>query len=509
MDHINKFDEFDYRELNFQRASGILLHISSLPGKYGIGTFGEEAYDFVDFLSIAKQKYWQVLPLGPTGFGNSPYQSYSSFAGNPLFIDIEALEKSGFIDSSYKELEFNGDDRETVNYERVWVLKEKILRDAFKASRSRDLLHFSEFFEKEKYWLENYALFMAVKNEMNGIPWYEWDEDIRNRNHEALEKYREELKEEIEFQYFIQYLFFMQYEKLKKYANDHDVEIIGDLPIYVAQDSADTWEYTSIFQLDDQLEMTHQAGVPPDSFSKDGQLWGNPLYKWEVLQENGYDWWIKRLGAALQLFDLLRLDHFRGFESYWSVPVGETAKYGEWVKGPGMDFFNKVKENFPKKKIIAEDLGYMTKEVSDMRKHSGYPGMKILQFAFDLLEESEYLPHNVERNWVMYTGTHDNDTLGGWFENADEEQINYAKNYLKLNETEGFVWGMIRGVWSSVADTAIAQMQDFLELGSEARMNIPGTMNHWVWRVKEEDLTKELAGKIGNLTKLYSRVKED
>lgn len=504
MEHINKFDKYNYKELNENRGSGILIHISSLPGKYGIGTFGEEAYDFVDFLKLAKQKYWQVLPLGPTGYGDSPYQSYSSYAGNPYFIDLEALEKDGLIEGDYRRFDYGNPD--SVDYERMSAIKNQQLREAFKRSRSRDLLGYTSFFENVKVWLGDYALYMAIKNKKNGLPWYEWEEGIKNREPDVLEELRGELKEEIEFHYFIQYLFFSQYKKLKKYANQNGIEIIGDLPIYVAHDSCDTWKDTEIFQLDETLDLKYQGGCPPDSFSEEGQTWGNPVYNWDVLKEQDYKWWMERLHAAFLLFDVLRLDHFRGFESYWRIPAGEdSAVNGEWVKGPGDDFFKKVKEVFPDSKIIAEDLGYMTKEVADMRKKSGYPGMKVLQFAFDVSEESEYLPHNVERNWVMYTGTHDNDTLGGWILNADAEELNFAKNYLKLTQEEGEVWGMIRGVWSSVADTAIAQMQDFLELDSSARMNVPGTIHHWRWKMREEQLTKELASRIGNLTKLYSR----
>lgn len=508
MEHVNKFDKYNYKELNYKRGSGILMHISSLPGKYGIGTFGEEAYDFVDFLELAKQKYWQVLPLGPTGYGDSPYQSYSSFAGNPYFIDLESLEKDGLIENDYRFDDYG--DPEKANYEKVALLKVEVLKDAFKRSRSRDLHGFTAFLEQEKYWLEDYALFMAIKEDQNGIPWYEWDENLKNREEDALNQKKQELKELIDYQYFIQFLFYRQYGKLKKYANEKGIKIIGDLPIYVAHDSCDAWKDTRIFQLDESLDLKYQGGCPPDSFSEDGQTWGNPVYNWDILKEENYVWWMERLGASLKLFDILRLDHFRGFESYWRIPAGEkSAKNGEWVQGPANDFFDKVKEVFPDREIIAEDLGYMTEEVTEMRKRTGYPGMKVLQFAFDVSEESEYLPHNVERNWVMYTGTHDNDTLGGWIENATEEEKEFARNYLKLTDDEGEVWGMIRGVWSSVADTAIAQMQDFLELGTGARMNVPGTIHHWTWRVRKEQLTKELASRIGNLTKLYSRFKEE
>lgn len=504
MDHINKFEQYNYKELNEKRGSGILMHISSLPGKYGIGTFGEEAYDFVDFLELSKQKYWQVLPLGPTGYEDSPYQSYSSFAGNSNFIDLEALEKDGLIDGEYRHFDYG--DPSYVDYERMSSIKNQQLREAFKRSRSRDLLGFTSFFEKEKYWLEDYALFMAIKSEMNGLPWYEWEEELKNKEDLAIVKIKEELKEEISYHYFIQYLFFIQYGKLKKYAKRKGIKIIGDLPIYVAHDSCDTWKNTEIFQLDEELNLKYQGGCPPDSFSEEGQTWGNPVYNWDILKEDNYKWWIERLKASFHLFDILRLDHFRGFESYWRIPAGEdSAVNGEWIEGPGIEFFNRVQEVFPDKAIIAEDLGFMTKEVSDMRKDSGYPGMKVLQFAFDISEESDYLPHNVERNWVMYTGTHDNDTLQGWLINSSDEEVEFARNYLKLTKEEGEVWGMIRGVWSSVADTAIAQMQDFLELGSEARMNVPGRIHHWRWKMREEQITKELASRIGNMTKLYSR----
>ncbi|QQK07180.1 4-alpha-glucanotransferase [Miniphocaeibacter halophilus] len=504
-EHINKNDEYNYKKVNKLRESGIIMHITSLPSKYGIGTFGKAAYDFVDFLKDANQKYWQVLPLGPTTYGDSPYQSYSSFAGNPYFIDFDILKDIGLLElEDYENVNF-GHNEEEVDYSLIYNNKMDVLRKAFNRARKLNW-DYSEFLEENKEWIYDYALFMALKEYFNGVSWINWDNDIKLREEKAVEHYREKLSKEMEFHYFLQLNFFKQYEELKKYANDNGIKIIGDLPIYVAPDSCDIWVDYRYFKVDENHEPITVGGCPPDDFTEDGQLWGNPVYNWKALRDDGYKWWIKRMKINMKLFDKIRIDHFRGFESFWEIPSDhETAKNGKWTKGPAEEFFGKLKEEIPNLDVIAEDLGYMTKEVTALREYTGFPGMKILQFAFSPYDESDYLPHNVERNWVMYTGTHDNETLTSWLENSPKETIDYAVDYLKLNKEEGYEWGLIRGVWSSVANLAIAQMQDFLCLGEFSRMNKPGTLGNWKWRVKSNMLTKDLADKIAGLTKLYSR----
>ncbi|QEK11512.1 4-alpha-glucanotransferase [Crassaminicella thermophila] len=490
-----------------KRSSGILMHITSLPSPYGIGTFGKEAYEFVDFLVKAGQSYWQILPIGSTGYGDSPYQSFSAFAGNPYFIDIEFLEKDGILKKEdYNNLDF-GIDEERVDYDKIFKNKMLVLRIAFEKGKEKYIKDIERFKEENNAWLEDYALYMAVKSKFDLKPWQEWDEDIKLRKEEAVSYYKEILKEEINYWGFLQFLFFKQWISLKKYANEKGIRIIGDIPIYVATDSADTWANSEIFLLDEEKKPIKVAGCPPDAFSKTGQLWGNPIYRWDLLEERGFDWWINRIKESYKLYDVLRIDHFRGFESFWEIPYGEeTAVNGRWVKGPGMKLFKAIKEALGDIDIIAEDLGFLTQDVIDFREETGYPGMKVLQFAFDTREESDYLPHNYDKNCVVYTGTHDNDTALGWFKNTKKSDVDYAIKYLNLNKDEGYHWGFIRGAWSSVGNLAIAQMQDFLGLGSEARMNIPSTIGgNWQWRVKKEYLTDQLAKKIYEMTKLYGR----
>lgn len=490
-----------------ERSSGILMHITSLPSPYGIGTFGKEAYDFVDFMERAGQKYWQVLPLGPTGYGDSPYQSFSAFGGNPYFIDFRILTKEGILEKEdYENVDF-GLDEEKVDYGKIYINKMPILRIAFKNGRDRYQREIESFRNRNRDWIEDYGLYMAIKSINNLRSWQEWDEDIKLREKKALCHYRQELKEEIDYWIFLQYLFFKQWKALKGYANRKGIKIIGDIPIYVAEDSADTWANSQIFLLDEDKRPMEVGGCPPDEFSKTGQLWGNPIYNWDLLGERGFDWWIKRIESNMELFDLIRIDHFRGIESYWSIPFGEkTAVNGKWIKGPGMKLFKAIEESLGHVDVIAEDLGFLTQEVIELRESTGYPGMKILQFAFDTREESDYLPHNYDKKCIAYTGTHDNDTANGWLESADKKDVAHAIDYLKLNGEEGYNWGFIRGVWSSVANLAIAQLQDFLGLGSEARMNIPSTIwGNWQWRVKKDCLTDELTKRIYDMTKLYGR----
>lgn len=490
-----------------KRSSGILMHITSLPSPYGIGTFGKEAYEFVDFLVKAGQKYWQILPLGSTSFGDSPYQSFSAFAGNPYFIDLDLLNKEGILSKKdYETLDF-GHSIESVDYEKIFKNKMKVLKVAFNNAKNKYLEDIKEFKEDNTQWLEDYALYMAIKEKFQLKPWKLWDEDIKLRKESAIKTYKKELKEEIEYWVFLQYLFYKQYGELKAYANSKGVKIIGDIPIYVAEDSADTWANSNIFLLDENKIPTVVAGCPPDAFSETGQLWGNPIYDWKALEKQNYLWWIQRIAGSKKLYDVIRIDHFRGFESYWQIPYGEeTAINGTWVKGPGIKLSNAIKKALGDVEIIAEDLGFLTEEVINFRIESGYPGMKVLQFAFDSREESDYLPHNYEKNCVVYTGTHDNYTVNGWFKNTNKADVDYAVRYLNLSEKEGYNWGFIRGALSSVGSLAIAQMQDYLGLGDEGRMNIPSTLGgNWQWRVKKEALTEELAEKINKIAKLYGR----
>lgn len=495
--------------MGIERGSGILMHISSLPGKYGIGTFGKSAYEFCDFLEKAGQKYWQILPLGQTSYGDSPYQSFSAFAGNPYFIDLDILNEKNLLDKDdYEEKNF-GDNKEMINYGLIFNEKMKVLRKAYMNFNSKDDESFAKFIEDEKKWLDDYSLFMALKYKFNFISWNSWNKDIKLRKNEEIEKYKDELKEDINYWKFLQYEFFSQWEKLKDYANKKNIKIIGDIPIYIAQDSSDVWSNPDIFLLNKEtLEPLKVSGCPPDAFSETGQLWGNPIYDWGYLEKTNFEWWVDRIKSSLKLYDILRIDHFRGFEAYWSVDYGEkTAQNGKWVKGPEMKLFNIIKEKLGDIEIIAEDLGYLTEETLEFKKRTGFPGMKIIQFAFGGDSSNPYLPHNYEKNCVAYTGTHDNDTIRGWFEvTGSKEEKEKAVEYFKLTEEEGYNWGVIRGVWSSVANTSIGVMQDFLNLGNEARINKPSTLaSNWSWRAKDNVFTNELANKIYRLTKIYGR----
>ncbi len=486
------------------------MHISSLPSPYGIGTFGSYAYDFVDFLDQAGQEHWQVLPLNPTSYGDSPYQSPSAFAGNPNFIDFDLLKEDGLLKSEdYENLDF-GDDRTKVDYGKIFEHKIDVINLAFENAGDRYSEEIEVFKRENEYWLEDYALYMAVKYDNDLKPWNKWDEDIKLRTQEALTYYKEKLNHEIDFWIFAQYLFYKQWGELKKYANNKSIKIIGDIPIYIAEDSADVWTKSENFLLDEEKIPIAVAGVPPDDFSDIGQYWGNPLYDWEYLKKHNYDWWIERFKSNLKLYDVLRLDHFRGFESYWAIDYGaETAIEGEWRKGPGKEIFDVLGERLGDIPMIIEDLGQLTDELIEFRESVGYPPMKVLQFAFASGETNEYLPHHHERNRVVYTGTHDNQTLPGWIKTVDKDCLNYAKKYLILNDEEGYSWGILRCAWSSVANLAIAQMQDFLEIDDEGRMNCPNTtMGNWQWRVKKELLSEELAEKIKDLTKTYDRLKD-
>lgn len=489
------------------RSSGILMHISSLPGPYGIGDFGKGAYDFVDFLDRAGIKNWQILPLGITGFGDSPYQNFSAFAGNPYFIDLNEFLEEGFLDREEIELFPLGDDPTRVDYGTLYKNKMELLRRANKRARRKLDKEVRDFYEEEKSWLRDYALFMAIKNEFDGLSWLKWPAEYKNINSKEVQEFETSHEKEMFFHVFIQYFFFRQWKRLKNYANDKNIRIIGDIPIYVAEDSSDIWGNPQNFKVDESLVPITVAGCPPDAFSNTGQLWGNPIYNWSAMEDDGYRWWIKRIKASFELYDMVRIDHFRGFEAYWEIKNGSlNAVTGQWTKGPNYKLFERVREELGELNIIAEDLGFLTEEVYDLIAKTGYPGMKVLQFAFDAREESNYLPHTYDKNCVVYTGTHDNDTIMGWIRNVKPEDLNYAGKYLKLSFEEGLNWGFIRGAFSSVADLCIIPMQDFLGLGEEARMNTPSTLgNNWEWRMKEDAITNRLIEKISNLTRMYGR----
>ena len=491
------------------RSAGVLLPVSSLPSKYGIGTFGQAARQWVDFLSRAKQRYWQVLPLGPTSFGDSPYQSYSAFAGSLLYIDLELLCRQGLLKKGRCKRTDWGSAPSAVDYDRVRAGREKLLRKAF--SHFEDQKALQKFRRQNKAWVEDYALFMALKEKMGGRPWTQWEEGLRLRDPAVLARWKERCQEDVDYHVFTQYLFFQQWGELKAYANSKGIKIIGDAPIYVAMDSADVWAQPQLFQLDEDNVPTEVSGCPPDAFSEDGQLWGNPLYRWDVMKEDGYAWWMARIRANLSMYDVLRIDHFRGLESYYAIPYGEeTARNGRWRPGPGMDFIKKINATLENAPILAEDLGLLTPAVHKLLRNSGYPGMKVLQFAFSAGEESDYLPHNLPTHCVVYTGTHDNDTTRGWWDTAAPADLQLALDYLGLEDARDGTWAFIRAALGSVAELAIVPFQDYLDLGSQARMNIPSTLGgiNWRWRCPKDAATKKLAKKMARLTTMYGRARK-
>ena len=495
-----------------KRSSGILMPLSSLPSPYGIGTLGQSARDFVDFLADAGQTWWQILPVGPTSYGDSPYQSLSAYAGNPYFIDLDLLKDDGLI-TKEEILELNwGDNPERIDYGLLYQNRFTLLQKAMERGFDKDRQKLAVFESENSDWLPDYTLFMALKRHFKMCSWLEWpDKDARLRKPEVLDKYRVILKEDIKLFTYIQFLFFNQWNNLRNYAHQKGIGIIGDIPIYVALDSVDVWASPESFILDENGFPKEVAGVPPDYFTTEGQLWGNPIYNYSAMKEDGYAWWKHRIGGASKIYDVIRIDHFRGFESYWSVPYGETtAKNGRWVKGPGMSLVGELKKTFPNIRFIAEDLGYPAPEVVQLLKDSEFPGMKVLEFAFDSRDPGNYLPHAYERNCVCYAGTHDNDTLKGWFEKITSEDLQNAIEYLGLNDTEGYVWGILRGGMSSVACLFIAQMQDYLELDNNARMNVPGEPEgNWQWRMLPNKITPELTRKIARMTHIYNRTNKN
>lgn len=490
------------------RTAGVLMPISSLPSPYGIGTMGKAARKFVDFLKKGGQKYWQILPICPTSYGDSPYQSFSSFAGNPYFIDLDILCKDKLLTKKECESFDWGGSENYVDYGIMYVSRYSLLHKAYNRFVKDIPEDFWEFCDREREWLDEYTLFMALKDANEGAAWLEWEDKYKYRHWDAINAAREEYKEDIMFYKMLQYLFFKQWKELKAYANEKGIDIIGDVPIYVAMDSADVWANPDQFYLNEYREPIDVAGCPPDAFSADGQLWGNPLFRWDVMRNNGYDWWTKRIAAMSKLYDIVRIDHFRGFDSFYAIPAKDTsAANGQWRQGPGMDLFRVLEQKLGKLPIIVEDLGFLTPSVYQLLKDSGFPGMKVIQFAFDSREGNNYLPHTYTNHCVVYTGTHDNDTSMGWMKTAPKESIKFAKEYLNLTKEEGYNWGMMRGAWNSVADMAIVPMQDLLGLGTEARMNVPSTLgDNWKWRASEEQISSKLANRLYKYTEMYGRL---
>ncbi len=543
------------------RTCGILLPVSSLPSPYGIGCFSKEAYEFIDHLAQAGQTYWQILPLGPTGYGDSPYQSFSAFAGNPYFIDLETLAQEGLLEKEeYEALDFGTEPR-SVDYAKLYQTRFEVLKNAFLQAKVEQNAEFLLFCEEQKEWLADYSLYMAVKNRFGGKSWDEWDEDIRMRQPEAMARYRRNCREEILYYSFLQYEFAKQWSAVKKYANGQGIRIIGDIPIYVSFDSSDSWANPELFQFNSERRPVRVAGCPPDAFSADGQLWGNPLYDWDYHEKTGYSWWIGRLEHCFSLYDVVRIDHFRGFDEYFAIPYGDkTAAGGSWQPGPGMKLFHAIQEHFGKNavsvkgmteaeyagktgahfeaeilsetvsgtaqkctaestyekgieagelQIIAEDLGYVTESVKRLVAESGYPGMKVMEFAFDSREAGDYMPYTYTQNCVVYTGTHDNQTLAAWYDELTDEDRALAADYLCLKDEDRreTVWAFIRMTLASVADTAIIPLQDYLGLGAEARMNHPATLGkNWTWRMLPGEFTEDLAEKIRHMCGTYGRL---
>ena len=482
------------------------MHITSLPSPYGIGTMGKEAESFIDWLKASGQSYWQVLPLGPTGYGDSPYQSFSTFAGNPLLIDLDSLVDMGLLNREQCENSNYGADPTFVDFEKVSASKMTLLREAF--SKFEEDVGYLSFVKNEADWLEDYALFMAIKEENDKVSWQNWSEDLRLRKPEALEAAAGRLEDDIAFWKFLQYIFYSQWEHLKAYANKKGIEIIGDIPIYVSPDSSDVWANAYLFDMDGDLKPKNVAGVPPDYFSETGQLWGNPLYNWEAMKKENYSWWISRIEKAISLYDIVRIDHFRAFDTYWAIPYGEkTAINGQWKNGPGMDLFNAVKKELGDAKIIAEDLGDIFDSVKVLLKDSGFPGMRVLQFGFNPnYDENDHLPHKYPENSVCYTGTHDNSTVMGWYKNADEKSQAMCKRYLKPRPFEKLNKTMIRELYKSNCALAVVPMQDVVGLDDRARMNIPSTIGgNWKWRALKKYFNAKNARYLKDLAEAYFR----
>lgn len=491
------------------RASGILMPISSLPSPYGIGTMGAAARSFVDFLVKSGQAYWQILPVCPTSYGDSPYQSFSTFAGNPYFIDLDDLAKQGLLlPEEYASIDWECTP-DCINYGVMYEKRYAVLRCAAKRLLAKPGADYRRFVKENDFWLPDYALFMALKDAHNGVCWLEWEEPLRRREPAALAAARQQYADDVAFWQAVQFMFYSQWQALKHYANQQEIRIIGDLPIYVALDSVDVWSCPQEFQLDENLLPTEVAGCPPDGFSATGQLWGNPLFDWDSMAKTGYAWWVRRIKHMCSIYDVVRIDHFRGFAGYYAIPYGEaTARNGRWREGPGYALFAAIKKKLGSPRIIAEDLGFLTEDVTALLKQCGYPGMKVLEFAFDPREPSNYLPHNYTENCICYTGTHDNETLMQFCENLSPESDAYAREYLGIGPDDDLPDAIIDAGMQSKANLFVAQIQDYLRLGAEARMNEPGTLKpqNWRWRLVPGQLTDALAEKIARLTNAAKRV---
>ena len=492
------------------RASGILMPVFSLPSRYGIGSFSKSAYQFVDMLKKAGQKYWQILPLCPTSYGDSPYQSFSTYAGNPYFIDLDQLIEEKLLTRKECQACDFGDDPQDIDYGKLYENRFKLLRKAYERANVGEDQEFEAYRRENAWWLDDYALFMAVKDRFDGVAWNEWAEDIRLRWSNAMDYYRRELYYEIEFYSYLQFVFMKQWKKLKNYANINGIEIIGDIPIYVAFDSADAWANPELFQFDAENLPTAVAGCPPDGFSADGQLWGNPLYRWDYHRETGFDWWIRRIAYCSELYDVVRIDHFRGFDEYYSIPYGDTtARNGHWEKGPGIALFEAAKNRLGELNIIAEDLGYITDSVKKLVADSGFPGMKVLEFAFDSREKSDYLPYTYEKNSVVYTGTHDNETIAGWYAGLDKSDLKMCTDYMNIDRIPGkeYHWDFIRLAMLSVSDLCVIPIQDYLGLDNRARINHPSTLRtNWRWRLAKGQLSASLLKEIREMTRISGRL---
>ncbi|MEO6334586.1 MAG: 4-alpha-glucanotransferase [Pyrinomonadaceae bacterium] len=490
--------------MKFPRRSGILLHPTSLPGEYGIGDLGPQAFRFVDFLARAKQAYWQILPLGPTGWGDSPYSSFSAFAGNTLLVSPEKLIDDGLLSDQDR----SESDEHRVDYGAVYDSKNRMLLKAFERWRGMDAAAFETFNADNSDWLEDYALYRTIKMAQNQKPWFEWEEGLKLRAEDALDEARRNLSEEILSEKFYQFLFFKQWSELKAYANSKGVKIVGDVPIFVALDSADVWRHRGQFKLNADGSPKVVSGVPPDYFSKTGQLWGSPIYDWDAMSADGFSWWTDRVRSTLKMVDILRIDHFRGFAGAWEVPGGNsTAEHGEWVDAPGRQLFGDLRKALGDLPFWVEDLGFVTPDVEQLRDEFEFSGMRILQFAFGGDPQDGALPHNYVRNCIVYTGTHDNDTIVGWWnlQSPDGNTRRFCERYLGTDGRE-INWDMIRAAWASIADTAIAPLQDVLGRDNEARMNLPASLGgNWQWRFREEDLTDEIAARLAELTVIYGR----
>ncbi len=489
-----------------QRGAGILLPVSSLPSPYGIGTFGKAAYEFVDQLVEAGQKYWQVLPLGPTSYGDSPYQSFSAFAGNPYFIDLDMLCEEGLL--KVDEIRYiKWEERlDRVEYGLQWEYRYGVLKRAFIRSNHKTTEKFQYFLEENAQWIQDYGLFMACKEHFENVEWLKWDKDIRFRQPEALQRYCKTFSQEIEFYQFLQYKFYEQWSSLKKYANEHGVEIIGDMPIYVALDSVDVWANPGLFELDEERKPVCVAGCPPDAFSDDGQKWGNPLYNWKIMEKEEFAWWKRRMEAAAKLFDVVRIDHFIGIVRYYVIPADDSARKGWFEWGPGEKLIRALDEARGQTKIIAEDLGVVIPQVGELLEKAGYPGMKVIEFAFDGNTDNPYLPHMYQKNCVVYGGTHDNETLVGYYDNLSVDNLAYALQYTDCSNRADLIEKVFLMAYRSVADTVIFQMQDVLEKGNETRMNLPATIGeNWRWRLTEGEFTKEKRNWLKSLSIIYGR----